>query len=737
MCGIFAYLNYGPVKSKAFVLRTLVQGLRRLEYRGYDSAGVCVDSGEGGGQMQMFKVKGNINALEETIGFAALRDEALPRQIGVAHTRWATHGEPSTRNAHPHTSDAESNAFVVVHNGIVSNYAALKASLTKAGYAFASDTDTEVIAVFCKFTHDKNPHLSFKDVVTTVTARLEGAYAVIIKSSRFPGELVATKRGGPLIVGIVGSGAHDDVKTANSVPITYVAATTAVEMNLLPCEDAVAVEVAISSVEAQRHAAPPSRTRTASSGALEALLPAPAAAATSATSAAAAAAAVTAVPAGAAVADGTGPMYVISSDVAGIIEHTNRVIYLEDDDVACFSATGSLLLLRGAARRATDTANERTVQTVQLDLEDISKGGYAHFMLKEICEQPDAIFNAMRGRVNFDDCRVLLGGLVDHIGAMRRCRRLIFIACGTSYHSAVAVRQLMEKLTQLPVDVQLASDFLDRQTPLYRDDSCFFISQSGETADTLNALEYSLRCGSMTVGVVNVVGSSIARLTHCGVHVNAGPEIGVASTKAYTCQVVVLILIAIFFGQDRISAQPLIRAIIGELQKLPEKVAAIVAQRDRFAKIAEELSSVRSLLLIGRGYQWATCLEGALKIKEIAYLHCEGVMAGELKHGPLALVDADMAMFVIVPRDFLFSKTLNAVNQIVARKGKPYVFMTEGDEQHLKEFNVRCIALPPTHECLNGILHVVPMQLLSYYIAVNRGCSVDMPRNLAKSVTVE
>jgi glucosamine--fructose-6-phosphate aminotransferase (isomerizing) len=379
---------------------------------------------------------------------------------------------------------------------------------------------------------------------------------------------------------------------------------------------------------------------------------------------------------------------VLSSDVASIIEHTNRVVYLEDDDMACIGPNGRLLMLRGASRRATDTVSARTVQTVQLDLDDISKGGYAHFMLKEICEQPDAVFNAMRGRVNFADYRVNLGGLADHIGAMRRCRRLIFIACGTSYHSAVAVRQLMEKLTQLPVDVQLASDFLDRQTPLFRADSCFFISQSGETADTLNALEYSLRCGAMTVGVVNVVGSSIARLTHCGVYINAGPEIGVASTKAYTCQLVVLVLIAIYFGQDSLAAQPLIRSIITELQKLPAKLELVLAQRERYAKIAEELKSVRSLLLIGRGYQWATCLEGALKIKEIAYLHCEGVSAGELKHGPLALIDADLAMFVIVPRDHLFAKTLNAVNQIVARKGKPFVFLTEGDEEKLKEFNV-------------------------------------------------
>jgi glucosamine--fructose-6-phosphate aminotransferase (isomerizing) len=590
--------------------------------------------------MAIYKVKGNIDSLENAIDFAALVDESMPRQIGIAHTRWATHGEPSTRNAHPHASDP-TNAFVVVHNGIVSNYAALKASLSKAGYSFQSDTDTEVIAVFLKFTHDKNPHLSFKDVVVQVAARLQGAYALIIKSSRFPGELIATKRGGPLILGIVGNAAAPADESASSVPITYVAAGPA---NMLPSEDAAAIEVAISSVEAHRIASPIAHHRTGSSGSLDTL--AESAAAPTVTplakqAAVAAAVAVSVASPAAATANEVGPTYVLSSDVASIIEHTNRVVYLEDDDMACIGPNGRLTMLRGASRRATDTVSSRTVQTVQLDLDDISKGGYAHFMLKEICEQPDAVFNAMRGRVNFADFRVNLGGLADHIGAMRRCRRLIFIACGTSYHSAVAVRQLMEKLTQLPVDVQLASDFLDRQTPLFRADSCFFISQSGETADTLNALEYSLRCGAMTVGVVNVVGSSIARLTHCGVYINAGPEIGVASTKAYTCQLVVLVLIAIYFGQDSLAAQPLIRSIIGELQKLPAKLEQVLAQRERYAKIAQELSSVRSLLLIGRGYQWATCLEGALKIKEIAYLHCEGVSAGELKHGPLALIDAD------------------------------------------------------------------------------------------------
>jgi glucosamine--fructose-6-phosphate aminotransferase (isomerizing) len=364
------------------------------------------------------------------------------------------------------------------------------------------------------------------------------------------------------------------------------------------------------------------------------------------------------------------------------------------------------------------------------------KGSYSTFMQKEIFEQPESIMNTMRGRINFESSQVKLGGLSEHIATIRRCRRLIFIACGTSYHSALATRQILEETTELPVVVELASDFLDRSTPIFRDDVCFFISQSGETADTLNALRYCKKRGALVVGVTNTVGSSISRETHCGVHINAGPEIGVASTKAYTSQILALVMIALMLCEDRISMQVRRQEIIQGLQQLPDLIKEVLRLDDEIKKLAEDLYQQKSLLVIGRGFQFATCLEGALKIKELTYMHSEGIFAGELKHGPLALVDKDMPVIVVVVQDDTYAKCHNALQQVEARHGRTIVICNKGDEE-TKKHAFQTLEVPQIVDCLQGILTVIPLQLLSFHIAVLKNCDVDCPRNLAKSVTVE
>jgi len=371
-----------------------------------------------------------------------------------------------------------------------------------------------------------------------------------------------------------------------------------------------------------------------------------------------------------------------------------------------------------------------------MELAEITKGGYSHYMLKEIFEQPESVVNTMRGRVLWDKGQVILGGLKSKIDSIRRCRRLIFVACGTSYHSALAARQLVEELSELPVSVELASDFLDRKTPVFRDDTCFFISQSGETADTLKALEYCLSRGCLCVGITNTVGSAIARLTHCGVHVNAGAEIGVASTKAYTSQLLVIVMIAIKLGEDRLSKQERIHTIMEDLKILPIKIREVLALEDKVQEIARSIHHAKSLLLLGRGYNYATVLEGALKIKEISYIHSEGVLDGELKHGPLALVDETIPIIMVATRDSLFEKVQNALSQVTARKGQPILICSQGDEEMLK-LPFKCLEVPTISDCLQGILNIIPMQLLSYHVAILKGLNVDQPRNLAKSVTVE
>ncbi|PNF24496.1 Glutamine--fructose-6-phosphate aminotransferase [isomerizing] 2 [Cryptotermes secundus] len=425
--------------------------------------------------------------------------------------------------------------------------------------------------------------------------------------------------------------------------------------------------------------------------------------------------------------------YFFASDASAVIEHTNRVIFLEDDDVAAVKE-GSLSIHR--LRRSLDDSHSREIITLKMEIQQIMKGNYSSFMQKEIFEQPESVVNTMRGRLNFETQTVILGGIKDYIPEIRRCRRLMMIGCGTSYHSAVATRQLLEELTELPVMVELASDFLDRNTPVFRDDVCFFISQSGETADTLMALRYCKNRGALIVGITNTVGSSICRESHCGVHINAGPEIGVASTKAYTSQFISLVMFALVMSEDRISLQARRSEIIKGLQHLDEQIREVLKLDEKVEELAKDLYQHKSLLIMGRGYNYATCMEGALKVKELTYMHSEGIMAGELKHGPLALVDNNMPVIMIVTRDPVYVKCMIALQQVTAREGRPIIICEKGDRE-TQSFASRSLEVPHTVDCLQGILTVIPMQLLSYHIAVLKGCNVDCPRNLAKSVTVE
>lgn len=676
MCGIFAYLNYLTPKTRREILELLVNGLKRLEYRGYDSAGVAVDSPDGK-DMSIVKKSGKVKALEDEIFISGAKldfDGVTTCHVGIAHTRWATHGVPSEVNSHPQRSEP-SHSFVVVHNGIVTNYKDVKLFLMKKGYQFESETDTEVIAKLVHHLYLQHPTYSFRELVEQVIQQLEGAFALCFKSKHFPGECVATRRGSPLLVGI-------KTKTrlaTDHVPILYSKDHRPhgrQEIPLLPRSDSTAEFQPLEDKEVE---------------------------------------------------------YFFASDASAVIEHTNRVIFLEDDDVAAVKE-GSLSIHR--LRRSLDDPHGREITTLKMEIQQIMKGNYSSFMQKEIFEQPESVINTMRGRLNFETNAVVLGGIKDYIPEIRRCRRLMLIGCGTSYHSAVATRQLLEELTELPVMVELASDFLDRNTPVFRDDVCFFISQSGETADSLMALRYCKQRGALIVGITNTVGSSICRESHCGVHINAGPEIGVASTKAYTSQFISLVMFALVMSEDRISMQNRRFEIIKGLKNLDDQIRQVLKNDEKVLELAKDLYQQKSLLIMGRGYNFATCMEGSLKVKELTYMHSEGIMAGELKHGPLALIDKAMPVIMIVTRDPVYNKSMNALQQVTAREGRPIVICEDGDTE-TQSFASKYIEVPHTVDCLQGILTVIPMQLLSYHIAVLRGCNVDCPRNLAKSVTVE
>ncbi|XP_063217489.1 glutamine--fructose-6-phosphate aminotransferase [isomerizing] 1-like isoform X6 [Bacillus rossius redtenbacheri] len=676
MCGIFAYLNYLTPKSRREILELLVNGLKRLEYRGYDSAGVALDTPDGK-DIAIVKKSGKVKALQDEIvskGESLQIDLSTDCHVGIAHTRWATHGVPSEVNSHPQRSDV-GHSFVVVHNGIVTNYKDVKLFLEKKGYCFESETDTEIIAKLIHHLYTQHPNYSFRELVEQVIQQLEGAFALAFKSRHFPGECVATRRGSPLLVGIK---AKTRLAT-DHIPILYSKDHRPHgrgDMPILPRSDSTAEFQPLEDKEIE---------------------------------------------------------YFFASDASAVIEHTNRVIFLEDDDVAAVK-DGMLSIHR--LRRSLDDSHSREIITLKMEIQQIMKGNYSSFMQKEIFEQPESVVNTMRGRVNFEDNSVILGGIKEYIPEVRRCRRLMLIGCGTSYHSAIATRQLLEELTELPVVVELASDFLDRNTPVFRDDVCFFISQSGETADTLMALRYCKNRGALIIGITNTVGSSICRESHCGVHINAGPEIGVASTKAYTSQFVSLVMFALVMSEDRISHQQRRAEIFNGLKHIDEQIREVLKLDEEVSKLAKDLYTHKSLLIMGRGYNFSTCLEGALKVKELAYMHSEGIMAGELKHGPLALVDKAMPVIMIVTRDPVYVKCMNALQQVTAREGRPIVICEKGDTE-TQSFSSKTLEVPHTVDCLQGLLTVIPMQLLSYHIAVLRGYNVDCPRNLAKSVTVE
>uniref|UniRef100_A0A0B7AXZ5 glutamine--fructose-6-phosphate transaminase (isomerizing) n=1 Tax=Arion vulgaris TaxID=1028688 RepID=A0A0B7AXZ5_9EUPU len=718
MCGIFAYLNYEVPATRQEILQKLINGLKRLEYRGYDSAGVAFEGSSDNplldGQIKIIKQTGKVAALEKLVQESKDSndfDKTFDIHVGIAHTRWATHGEPSPTNAHPHRSDPN-NEFALVHNGIITNYKDIKSFLSQRGHRFETETDTEVVAKLIKHLYDthKDRKIKFTELVELTVAQLEGAFAIAVISKHYPADIVATRRGSPLLIG---------VKSKNKLSTDHIPVVFAKDHRGF-----------LGGSQGRRIDEQTEYHTTGVKKEIE---------------------------------------YFFASDASAIIEHTDQVIFMEENDLAAVHE-GTLHIHQ--ATRSLDEKTFREITTLKMAIEEIMKGSFNSFMQKEIFEQPESVVNTMRGRVNFEKGTVVLGGIKDYMNEIRRCRRLLFIACGTSYHSAIATRQLLEELTELPVMVELASDFLDRSTPVFRDDVCFFISQSGETADTLNALHYCKQRGALIVGITNVVGSNISRESNCGVHINAGPEIGVASTKAYTSQFVALVLFGLMMSEDRISLQNRRKEIVQGLKDLPEQIKTVLTMDNKILELAQELHEEKSLLVMGRGYNYATCLEGALKIKELTYMHSEGILAGELKHGPLALVDAAMPVLMVCTRDNVFSKCENALQQVKARHGVPIVICNYGDAELLTEespestnngsiTNIenghlngedthipthkhlkwvkksRALEVPKTIDCLQGILTVIPMQLLSMRIAELKKLDVDCPRNLAKSVTVE
>uniref|UniRef100_A0A670J1D4 glutamine--fructose-6-phosphate transaminase (isomerizing) n=1 Tax=Podarcis muralis TaxID=64176 RepID=A0A670J1D4_PODMU len=637
LAGIFAYLNYHVPRTRREILETLIKGLQRLEYRGYDSAGVGIDGGNdkdweaNAGKIALIKKKGKVKALDEEVNKQQDMDLDIEFDVhlGIAHTRWATHGEPSPVNSHPQRSD-KNNEFIVIHNGIITNYKDLKKFLESKGYEFESETDTETIAKLVKYMYDnrESDDISYTTLVERVIQQLEGAFALVFKSVHYPGQAVGTRRGSPLLIGV----RSEHKLSTDHIPILYrtgkdkkgscslsrVDSTTC----LFPVEEK-AVE------------------------------------------------------------------YYFASDASAVIEHTNRVIFLEDDDVA--AVVDGRLSIHRVKRTAADHPS-RAVQTLQMELQQIMKGNFSSFMQKEIFEQPESVVNTMRGRVNFDDYTVNLGGLKDHIKEIQRCRRLILIACGTSYHAGVATRQVLEELTELPVMVELASDFLDRNTPVFRDDVCFFISQSGT--------DRPLAWEQCWAGV---------RILPAG---------------AYTSQFVSLVMFALMMCDDRISMQERRKEIMRGLKLLPDLIKEVLSMDDEIQKLATELYHQKSVLIMGRGYHYAACLEGALKIKEITYMHSEGILAGELKHGPLALVDKLMPVIMIIMRDSTYTKCQNALQQVIARQGRPVVICDKEDIETIKN-NKRTIKVPHSVDCLQGILSVIPLQLLAFHLAVLRGYDVS------------
>lgn len=611
MCGIVGYIG----TREAYPI--ILEGLKRLEYRGYDSAGVALQNGS----IKVFKKQGKVSVLEEHVG-----NQAEHCLVGMGHTRWATHGEPSDLNSHPHQS--KSNRFALIHNGIIENYATIKEKLSRHGYEFQSATDTEVLVQLIEFFYDQPGTSSAEEAVRLALNEVVGAYGIIVMTSEEPDQLIVARKGSPIVVGI-----------------------------------------------------------------------------------------------------GEGE-YIVASDAAPIVSYTKDVIYLEDEEMAILRKDGYEIKTIGNLPRTP------LLERIEMELEEIEKGGYDYFMLKEIMEQPRSIAESMRGRVNPENGVVWLGGLVDVQDKLRNARRVIFVACGTSWHAGLVAEYLFEDFARIPVEVEYASEFRYRKPIIYPDDVIIAISQSGETADTLAAIELAKEAGALTLGVVNGVGSSIARETDSGVYIHAGPEIGVASTKAFTSQVTVLTLMAVYVAQLRGTATPEMRKAMKELVQVPEMVSQILENNEFIRTIGEEFQDASNFLYLGRGLNFPVALEGALKLKEISYIHAEGYPAAEMKHGPIALIDENMPVMFIATRDESYDKIVSNLQEVVTRGGRVIAVVSEGDTiiRDLAEF---VIEVPRINPVLMPLLTVIPQQLISYYIALVRGCDVDQPRNLAKSVTVE
>lgn len=611
MCGIVAYLGHRHAHE------VILKGLKRLEYRGYDSAGIALLNGG----LNIYKKKGKVSDLEQT-----LEGMALDCNIGIGHTRWATHGEPNDVNAHPHASGSQ--RLAIIHNGIIENYTALREDLINKGHTFLSETDTEVLIHFIEDVQQRN-NCSLVEAVRLALHNVVGAYAIVVLSLDDPNQLVAARKGSPLVIGI---GKNE---------------------------------------------------------------------------------------------------YFLASDATPIVEYTNEVVYLNDREIAVINSDGLTV------KTVEDIPMTPYIHTLELALEAIEKGGYDHFMLKEIFEQPRSIRDCMRGRLDARAGHLVLGGIRDYVEAMANAERIIIVACGTSWHAGLVAEYLFEEFCRIPVEVEYASEFRYRNPVIHKGDVVIAVSQSGETADTLAAIELAKERGATIIGVCNVVGSSIARASHAGSYTHAGPEIGVASTKAFTAQLTVLNMICLLVAQKRGTlSQELFQTLLADLEQVPDKVEDILQLNEKIKVIAEEFKDVPNFLYLGRGYNFPVALEGALKLKEISYIHAEGYPAAEMKHGPIALIDENMPVVFIATRDSSYEKIVSNIQEVKARKGRVISIVTEGDDwiPAMSEFTIE---IPMVHEALMPMLSVIPLQLLSYHIAVMRGCNVDQPRNLAKSVTVE
>ena len=614
MCGIVGYIG----NKDAFPI--LIKGLRRLEYRGYDSAGVALVNSDTA--LNVYKSKGKVDNLVEYCS-----DKNVSGTVGIAHTRWATHGEPSALNAHPHYS--ESGNLAIIHNGIIENYSDIKKKLMANGVKFRSETDTEVLVQLIEYIKE-HKNLDLLTAVQVALHEVIGAYAIALLDKRTPHQIIVARNQSPLVVGI-----GDDE-------------------------------------------------------------------------------------------------FFIGSDASPIVEYTDKVVYLEDGNIA--------VLHKGEELKVVNILNRRLnpeIQTVDINLGQLDKGGSPHFMLKELFEQPDCLTNCMRGRVNVDTDNVVLSAIIDYKKQLINAKRFIIVACGTSWHAGQIGKQMIENFCRIPVEVEYASEFRYRNPVITSDDVVIAISQSGETADTLAAVKLAKDNGAFIYGICNAIGSSIPRATNTGSYIHVGPEIGVASTKAFTGQVTVLTMLALALAKEKgtISSSDYLE-IVKELHEIPEKMKKVLELNDRISELSRIFTYAHNFLYLGRGYSYPVALEGALKLKEISYIHAEGYPAAEMKHGPIALIDSDMPVVVIATHNAMYEKVLSNIQEVKARKGKVIAIVTEGDD-NISRIADEVIELPTTIECLEPLLATIPLQLLAYHIAVCKGKNVDQPRNLAKSVTVE